>query len=245
MPPKKKEFWRKQVRDNRPRIDAYLPNYSFKIVFEMRPPGSSEGKALSNRYLSFRSIRSIPDVLGQQNSSRTKSGKQKDSPTTPATLQSQFAHPNPPHTPYPKKFANPEILGEPLEAGFHNEDPENMRLDTHYAGVCEYGLEDEDCPDPDVIKEMVLEERATWLGKWFGHHYAAWVSEFDMKELETYESHFENILRDSVVGPLPSLMWTFYRFRVPEDEYRDPLFHSPVSMASLSQKSPSRPSSFG
>ena len=54
-------------------------------------------------------------------------------------------------------------------------------------GDCERGLEVEHCMDPEVIKEMETDEHAIWLGKWFAHHYALWVSEFNMKELETYD----------------------------------------------------------
>ena len=87
--------------------------------------------------------------------------------------------------------------------------------------------EDTDCVDPDTIKDMELEERALWLGKWFAHHYGAWVSEFDMKELENYDWN-EGILRDQVVSPVAMVYWTVCRFRVPENEWRSPQFSSPV-----------------
>ena len=68
---------------------------------------------------------------------------------------------------------------------------------------------------------------ATWLGKWFAHHYAPWVSEFDMKELETYEVNAE-ILQDTVVSPVAMLYWTYHWFQVPEDEWQSPGFCAPV-----------------
>ena len=125
-------------------------------------------------------------------------------------------------------FTNPEILGEPLEEPFHNDDGENMRVDSCYTGRCDMLLTDEETAfDPEVIEKMVFEARATWLGKWFTNHYTTWVSEFDMKELVNYEINAE-ILRDTAVGPLPALCWSFRRFRVPEDECRSPVFVSPV-----------------
>ena len=84
-------------------------------------------------------------------------------------------------------FANPEILGEPPEEDFHGVGPGETRAGPRYTGRCERSHEADDCPDPEAVKEMETDERAIWLGKWFGHHYAAWVSKFDMKELETYE----------------------------------------------------------
>ena len=68
---------------------------------------------------------------------------------------------------------------------------------------------------------------ATWLGKWFAHRYALWVSEFDMKELETYEVNAE-ILWDTVVSAVAMLYWTYHWFQVLEDEWRSPGFCAPV-----------------
>ena len=84
-------------------------------------------------------------------------------------------------------------------------------MDPCYTGDCERGLEVECCVDPEVIKEMETNECAIWLGKWFAHHYAPWVSEFNMKELETYNiPDADSVIRENCVGPLPQLMWTFY-----------------------------------
>ena len=74
---------------------------------------------------------------------------------------------------------------------------------------------------------MEFKERAIWLGKWFAHHYAAWVSEFDMKELENYEDN-DQVVRDTKVGPLTMLSWTFRCFRLPENEWRSLAFCAPV-----------------
>lgn len=125
-------------------------------------------------------------------------------------------------------FANPDILGEPLEEDFE-QDPNAtvMKLDPRSTGRCDQTPEADACHDLEVIEEMEFEEWATWLGKWFAHHYAAWVSEFDMKELENYDENDE-ARRDSRVGPLLMLCWTFRRFRVPDDEWRSPAFCSPV-----------------
>lgn len=83
---------------------------------------------------------------------------------------------------------------------------------------------------------METNECAIWLGKWFAHHYAPWVSEFNMKELETYELPDEDSLtQDQCVGLLPHLWWTFHRFRILEDEWRSPSFCSPVRYVSISQ----------
>ena len=140
-------------------------------------------------------------------------------------------------------FANPEILGDPPEADFRNEDGENMKVDPRFTGRCDTMLENSAC-DPEVIKEMEFEEQAIWLGKWFAHHYAAWVSKFDMKELETSENNDE-WKRDLVVGPVEALRWTFRRFLIPEDEWRNPMLCSPVWCSPLSAEFPSRFSSFG
>jgi hypothetical protein len=103
-----------------------------------------------------------------------------------------------------------------------------MKQDPRTTGRCDLGIEvDPACFDPEAVKEMEFEERAIWLGKWFALHYAAWVSEFDMKELENYEINVET-LRDVVVGPLAMLCWTFRRFRLPDIEWRSPMFCSPV-----------------
>ena len=120
-------------------------------------------------------------------------------------------------------------------------------MDPRYTGYGDPTFEANDCVDPDVVKEMEIEEQAIWLGKWFGHHYAAWVSGFNMKELETYETNMANAMkRDMLVDPVPSLWWTFHRFWIPEDEWRSPLFHPPVQYYSLLElRFPSRPLSFG
>ena len=123
-------------------------------------------------------------------------------------------------------FANPEILGEPLEVDFQLED-DSPRMDPRYTGSCDTKPEDPECVDPDILKRMEFEERAVWLGRWFALHYAPWVSDFNLKELGGYEMN-EGTLRDSVVSPLPALCWTFRRFRLPDDEWRSPMFRSPV-----------------
>ena len=74
---------------------------------------------------------------------------------------------------------------------------------------------------------MEFEDRAVWMGKWFAHHYAPWVTVFSMTELERYDPAGETSL-DVVTTPLPALYWTFHRFQLPEDEWRNPAFCSPV-----------------
>jgi len=55
-------------------------------------------------------------------------------------------------------FPHPEVLGEPPEAEY---DPKSGQLtDPRYAGGHELHLEDQECSDPDAIKEMECEERA-------------------------------------------------------------------------------------
>jgi len=118
-------------------------------------------------------------------------------------------------------------LGEPPEDEFE-EDPDDPKVDPRYTGCTDNKLEDNpDCYDSEAIKEMEFEQRAIWLGKWFAQHYAAWVSAFSMKELECYDID-EETARDVVTTPLPALYWTFHRFQLPEDEWRNPAFCSPV-----------------
>ena len=141
-------------------------------------------------------------------------------------------------------FANPEILGELPDDDLSLEDEDgNPRMDPRYTGNCDYKPEDPKCVDPTIIRKMELEERAVWLGRWFALHYAPWVSEFDMKELESYEMNKET-LRDSLVGPLAALCWTFRRFRLPDDEWRSPTFCSPVQYSRCQTESPLTPFKF-
>lgn len=168
--------------------------------------------------------------LGQLNpSSRIGSGRQAVSASTSAASRHQDHRAPSPILipPHGLTFANPEILGDPPEADFDNNDPENMKMDPRSTGRCDQGTEDDECFDPAAIEKMEFEERAIWLGKWFALHYAAWVSEFDMKELENYEVNKKTV-RDTAVGPLLMLCWTFRRFRLPEIEWRSPMFCSPV-----------------
>ena len=81
--------------------------------------------------------------------------------------------------------------------------------------------------DPSTIDEMEIKEQAVWLGKWFGLQFLAWVSKFSMRDLETYDGDSQ-IGQDVLVGPVPSLWWTFTRFQVSEDVWRSPSFHVPV-----------------
>ena len=155
--------------------------------------------------------------------------------TAAATLDTSLHEETPIHPPthiVPQEwrllFANPEILGEPPEIQFCNEDGDNPKVDPHYTGGCEQGNEDQACFDPEVIKNMEFEDWAIWLGKWFAHRYTAWVLEFDMKELENYDINVELALRDSVVGLLLMLCWTFRHFRLPEYEWRNTAFSSLV-----------------
>ena len=106
-------------------------------------------------------------------------------------------------------------------------------MDPRYTGSCDSKPEDLECLDPEIIKKMDFRERPIWLGRWFGLHYAPWVSEFNMKELSSYEMNKETS-RDPMVGPLPALCWTFRRFRLPDHEWRSPAFRSLVRY-SLSQ----------
>ena len=87
--------------------------------------------------------------------------------------------------------------------------------------------------DPEVIRKMDFEERAIWLGKWFGLHYAAWVSAFEIRELETYSYSDKTVERDTAVGPLPQLLWTFRRFRLLSSDWRSPAFCAPVCILYL------------
>ncbi|KAF9789539.1 hypothetical protein BJ322DRAFT_1018158 [Thelephora terrestris] len=107
-------------------------------------------------------------------------------PTTSAVQPQQTRRPIPSrHSGKLLPFPHPEVLGEPPEVEY---DHENMQTDPRYTGGFERNLENQECSDPDAIKEMECEERAIWLGKWFAHHYAAWVEDFELKELETYET---------------------------------------------------------
>ena len=157
------------------------------------------------------------------------------------------------HTPFPPlgatipsgwgpSFANPEILGEQPEADFQPED-NDPKMDPRYTGSCDHKPEDPECVDLDIVKKMEFEERAIWLGRWFALHYTPWVSEFDMKELAGYEMN-EETLRDSLVGPLPALCWTFRRFRLPDDQWRSPMFHSPVRYSLFYAETPLIPPKF-
>lgn len=123
-------------------------------------------------------------------------------------------------------FANPEILGEPPEVDFQLDD-DDPKLDPRYTGGADFKPEDPECFDPDVLKGIESEYLGTWLGKWFAHHYAAWVSKFYMTELKNYEINKETS-RDSVTTPLPMLCWTFRRFRLQDTTWRDPLFGEAV-----------------
>ena len=143
-------------------------------------------------------------------------------------------------------FANPEILGDPPEEepDINHGPVEHGEPDPRYTGHCEV-WDVTGYIDPEVVKEMEAEERAIWLGKWFGLQYAAWVSKFNMKELETYEINLDE-QRDKLVGAVPQLMWTFRRFRVLEDEWRSPLFHTAVrTLLYCEPLFPSHSSSFG
>ena len=167
--------------------------------------------------------------LPQSNPSpRTKSQKQTTSVASAAAPRQQT--PLPPSRVIPSSwgpsFANPEILGDPPEDDFQLE-VDNPKLDSRYTGICDKEPEDPECLNSDVIKKMEFRQRAMWLGRWFGLHYAAWVEDFDMKELRSYEMN-EETLRDSLVGPLAALCWTFRRFRLPDNEWRGPAFCSPV-----------------
>lgn len=136
--------------------------------------------------------------------------------------------------PYP----NPEVLGEPPYVEFQNEDPEDMRCHPGCTGVCDTSPTDEESINPDAIREMEFDEQATWLGKWFAHHYAAWVSEFDMKQLQTYwvAPMNKERERDRHVTPLIMLSLTFGRFRLPQDEWQSPSFASPVRLSPIFEK---------
>jgi len=108
------------------------------------------------------------------------------------------------------------------------EDPDDPQVDPHYTGCTERTLENNsECYDPELIKKVALEDRAMWLGKWFAHHYAPWVSAFSMVELEHYDINGATG-RDAMTTPLPALYWTFHCFQLPEDEWRSPAFCSPV-----------------
>ncbi|KAF9787453.1 hypothetical protein BJ322DRAFT_724064 [Thelephora terrestris] len=125
-------------------------------------------------------------------------------------------------------FPNPEVLGDTPEPEY---EPEGIEADPQYTGGCEKELENNDCSDPDEINKMEFEDRAIWLGKWFAHHYAAWVEDFEMKELQSYPtSSSVGIQRAINVGPLPMLECTFARFRLLEDEWRSPSFCSPFRL---------------
>ena len=108
------------------------------------------------------------------------------------------------------------------------EDPENLKLDSRYAGDWNLTIEDPECFNPDIVKQMEFEDRAIWLGKWFAHHYAPWVMEIYLREMQTYKADKGDPHQDSVVAPVKMLHHTFYRFQVPENEWRSPSFCSPV-----------------
>jgi hypothetical protein len=59
---------------------------------------------------------------------------------------------------------------------------------------------------------------------------------FELKELETYELLPMETQRDTNVSPLLMLQLTFARFRLPEEEWRSPLFCSPVWFSFISSR---------
>lgn len=107
-------------------------------------------------------------------------------------------------------------------------EPENAQLDPRYPGHCDQAAEDPECFVPEIVKDMEREERATWLGKWFAHHYGAWVSILNMRELENYQPGQGQAEQDPAVSPLPMLHYSFRRFQIPDDEWRSPSFCAPV-----------------
>jgi len=166
--------------------------------------------------------------LGQSDPSRTKPRKRVAPTTALVPPQPQAPPPHSPTTPtaWGPSFANPEVLGEPPEEDFQP-DNNSPKMDSRYTGICDNKPEDPECSDPDDLGQVQFNRRAIWLGRWFALHYAAWVLEFHMRELGHYEINKETP-RDSMVGPLPALYWTFHRFRLPEDEWRSLRFGSQV-----------------
>lgn len=148
---------------------------------------------------------------------------------TSVTPRHQQSHVSPRIPHFGTPGINPQIFGDPPEEDWQY-DPDDPRLDPRYTGSTDRLLEDEACFDPDAIKEMEFRKRALWLGKWFAHHYAPWVTSFEMKELENYQIHKKTHFRDIQLSPAPLLCWTFQRFKVPEDEWRSPMFSSPVQL---------------
>jgi len=55
-------------------------------------------------------------------------------------------------------------------------------MDPRYTGKSDNKLEAPECFDPEVVEGMEFEAWAIWLGKWFAHHYAAWISGFNIVE---------------------------------------------------------------
>lgn len=167
--------------------------------------------------------------MGQQTLPRHGGPSEQTTAAGPSAPSQQKTH-RPPTRYAPQQglaFVNPEFLGDTSEPESDHEDAENVKTATRYTGRSDQIAEDPECSDPEAIKGMQFSDRAMWLGKWFAHHYAAWVSEFDMKELETYERN-EQTIRDAGVSPVAMLWWTFRRFRIPEVEWRNPVFCSPV-----------------
>lgn len=170
---------------------------------------------------------------------RTKPNK----PTT-TTVAPQHETPLPPSCAIPLglSFANPEIFGEPPEADFQPEDAD-PKMDPRYTGKFEDKPEDPECLDPEVLEEMSAHARAVWLGRWFAQHYGPWVTELEMEGLATYELN-PKTLRDSMVGPLPQLYWTFRRFCLPETVWRKPPFWCSVRCSVFQTESPLTPFKF-
>ena len=112
-------------------------------------------------------------------------------------------------------------------------------LDAPYNGHCDQTVEDPKCFNgaPNIIKEMEFKKRACWMGKWFAHHYSAWVSRFSMRELESYQpGGVGHAGQDEAVSPVPMLYHTFRCFQIPDDEWRSSSFSSPVQFHPVSKR---------
>ena len=197
------------ARDRHSRTQSHDPDVAEKYTGrsrrnQMRPhrfPAAS-----THTSLLCWSVTDVPQQLPSSSRLKQARKQKKTSAVTPATQ---------PDSP-------------PGEPDADSEDSDNARPDQRYTGHCDLEVEQQDCFNPDMVREMEFEDRAIWMGKWFAHHYAAWVSSLSMRELENYQPNQARGEQDPTVSPVEMLFHTFRRFQVPEDEWRSPLFSSPV-----------------
>ena len=164
------------------------PDHScFSKAFGMRQQGSKEKWVLNSWYVPFLLCFAHSYTFQQWSLPLTYKVQKAHSLQHPPNPQSQQIQQDPQPTLSSKKFLpfpNPEILGEQLEDDFNEGDSKNSaKVDPCYARCCKIRAKFSKYYNPDAIKELGLKDQAIWLGKWFAHHYAAWVLESEMREL--------------------------------------------------------------